>query len=104
MVVAAGVVVVAGAAVVAGAVVLVLVEVVEVVDSGAEPAVSIAVVVEVGSAVVGDTIAGTAELFAAPDVPGAPMLSAESERSPPQPATAANATTSKMAEVRTDRT
>ena len=98
MVVVAGAVVV----VVAGAVVLVLVEVL---DASAELTTSTAIVVEVGSAVVGDASgSGTAVLCVASDDPGAPMPSAESERPPLQPATLVNATTSRMAGVRTNRT
>jgi len=91
--------------VVVGAVVLVLVVLVLVVDvdASAEPTVSASIVVEVASGVVGDgASAGSAVLVTATD--DAPMPSAESERPPLQPAPAANATTSRMAAVRTNRT
>ncbi len=96
------VVVVGAIVVVVGAVVLVLVVVV---DASAELPVSTAIVAEVASGAVGDwSVAGTDGLLAVLDDPGALMPSAESERAPLQPATTADATTSRTADVRTDRT
>ena len=101
MVVVVGVVVL-----VVGAVALVLdvVVLVVVVEAADVLTVSTAVDVEVASGlVVDETSAGTVALLVAPDDPGALTPSAGSELPALQPATAANRTTSRKADARTNR-